>query len=192
MERAAKHGSADAYCQLGRVYYFGDNIDVNTSKVIEYDKKAYELGSADGACNYGADLMSGIGCDKDVIKGVEIYKQAVDMGSGFAAKNLYIIYRHGQGGYAVDYELAKQYLQKGVDLGDIESMFLMSKELYPGGELFDQNAQLAFSYAKRAAENGNNEACARVAWFYDNGIGCDYNPQKYKSIEINTRCKKND
>ena len=185
LEKAANHGSGKAYAQLANEYNIGLNVNKDYYKYYEYNKKACELGDATGANNLGAAYANGTGCEKNVHKAIEIWAKAVKLGSGYAAKNLYNYFRYGGDGLPVNYDRkkAKYYLLEGARLNDPTSCCLLSYQYYPGGDLFEENAEQAFIYAKKSAEAGNIYGRMRIAYLLDHGIGCQRNPreaQKYR------------
>ena len=70
-------------------------------------------------------------------------------------------------------------------------MIALSFEYYPGGDLFEQNSEQAYVYAKKAADAGNIDGCERVAYLLDNGIGCKRNPQKAQEYRVMYEVNKN-
>lgn len=182
LEKAGIHGEGDAYATLGEQYFNGINVNKDDKKSFEYYQKAYALKSPNGANNLGADYYQGIGCKKDIKKAISIWEEAVKYGSGYAAKNLYQLYRFGipNEGIPVNYnrQKAKYYLLQGVKLNEPVACVILSYQYYPGGDLFETNAEQAFAYAMRAAEADNADGCQRVAEMYDQGIGVQRNPKE--------------
>lgn len=181
LQNAANHGNGEAYWRLGNEYLYGNNVDKDDNKYFEYSKKAFDLGDATGANNLGAAYIDGVGCEKDINKAINVWEKAVDLGSGYAAKNLFNLFRFGKSDdIPANYnrEKAKYYLLKGAKLNEPIAWISLSYQYYPGGDLFEQDSQQAYIYAKKAADAGNVDACARVAYLLDNGIGCSRNPQK--------------
>lgn len=73
---------------------------------------------------------------------------------------------------------AKYYLLQGAKLNEPVACVILSYQYYPGGDLFETNAEQAFAYAMRAAEADNADGCQRVAEMYDQGIGVQRNPKE--------------
>ena len=193
LQKAANHGDGEACWRLGNEYFNGNNVDKDDNKYFEYSKKAFELGDARGANNLGAAYMDGVGCEKDINKAINVWEKAVDLGSGYAAKNLYYLFRFGKSNeIAANYnrEKAKYYLLKGAKLNEPIAWIALSYQYYPGGDLFEQDSQQAYIYAKKAADAGNVDGCARVAYLLDNGIGCSRDPQKAQKYRDKYEVKK--
>lgn len=193
LKNAAIHGNGEAYWRLGNEYFYGNNVDKDDNKYFEYSKKAFELGNATGANNLGAAYMDGTGCEKNINKAINVWEKAVDLGSGYAAKNLYYLFRFGKpDDIPANYnrEKAKYYLLKGAKLNEPIAWIALSFQYYPGGDLFEQDSQQAYIYAKKAADAGNVDGCARVAYLLDNGIGCSKDPQKAQKYRDKYEVKK--
>lgn len=194
LQKAANHGDGEAYWRLGNEYYYGENVDKDDNKFFEYSKKSFELGYADGANNLGAAYMKGIGCKKDIKKAIAIWEKAVKFGCGYTAYNLYRLFRLGVPNEVpinYDREKAKYYLLQGAKLNDPSAWIALSFEYYPGGDLFEQDSEQAYVYAKKAADAGDIDGCERVAYLLDKGIGCKRNPQKAQEYRVMYEVNKN-
>ncbi len=176
LQKATNHGSGDAYAKLGIEFFNGINVNKDDKKFFEYSQKAYELKNEDGANNLGACYQKGLGCERNIKKAIEIYQEAVKLGSGISAKNLFFIFRYGDNQNDIpinfDREKAKHYLLEGARLNDPIALLQLSNQYYPGGDLFETNSEQAYIYAKKSADMGNVDGCAKVAYLLDNGIGC--------------------
>lgn len=182
LQKAINHGSGDAYAQLGMEFFDGINVNKNDKKFFEYSQRAYELRNGVGANNLGACYQQGLGCERNINKAIEIYQEAVKLGSGHAAENLFSIFRYGdsQNDIPVNFDRwkAKYYLLEGARLNDPIALLELSNQYYPGGDMFETNSEQAYVYAKKSADAGNVDGCAKVAYLLDNGIGCYKNPQE--------------
>ena len=58
--------------------------------------------------------------------------------------------------------------------------------------MFDKNNDQAFIYMRKAADMGNVDACRTLAYFYENGIGVNKDPQKAKEYKDKTTVKSDD
>ena len=189
LKRAAKHGDGSAYYFLGNLYYNGEYVQKDDKKAFENWEKAVELRDPAGGSNLAFAYIEGIGCEKDVEKAINIYKQAVENGSGFSANKLAFYFGTGSNGVKKDKELAKYYLFKAAELGDDWGCFNLGKHYYFGSDLVEQNYSQAFVYVKQAADMGLVDACKMIAYFYEEGIGCDKNPVKAKEYRDKTVVK---
>ena len=97
--------------------------------------------------------------------------------------------RYGEYGEKKDKELAKKYLIKAAELNDAWGCLNLGTQYYLGNYLMDKSYSQAFVYVKKAADMGLIDACNVLAYFYENGIGCDKNPQKAKEYKDRTVVK---
>lgn len=176
------------------MYNLGDKVYKNNEKAFEYYTKAYELGSGWGTNNLGALYQDGIGCDKDIKKALSLFKQASDLGDGRASKNLYDYYwfKDYIEPHERDRELAKEYLIKATKQGDEYANYTLAQHYYYGSDIFERNNFEAFRYCRQAADMGLIDACSMVASMYENGVGCDKNPDKAKEYYKKTKAKDDD
>ena len=189
LKRAAKHGDGEAYYFLGNLYYKGEYVQKDDKKAFENWGKAVELRNPHGGSNLAFAYINGIGCEKDVEKAIDIYKQAVENGSGFSANELYVYFGTENDEVEKNKDLAKYYLFKAAELGDDMGCYNLGRQYYFGGDLVDQNYSQAFVYVKQAANMGLIDACKMIAFFYEEGIGCDKNPVKAKEYRDKTVVK---
>ena len=180
LKKAARHGSGEAYFNLGNLYNSGDKLPKDDNKAFECWEKSANLRNPEGASNLAFAYIQGIGCEKDVNKAIEIYKKGVDWKGGFCAYRLAYIYGNGSYGIPKDNGLARDYLLKAAKYGDRYGCYELAIQYYNGSGLMPQSNEQAFAYAKIAADKGLVDACGMVSYFYENGIGCDKNLEKAK------------
>ncbi len=196
LQKATNHGSGDAYAKLGIEFFNGINVNKDDKKFFEYSQKAYELKNEDGANNLGACYQKGLGCERNIKKAIEIYQEAVKLGSGISAKNLFFIFRYGDNQNDIpinfDREKAKHYLLEGARLNDPIALLQLSNQYYPGGDLFETNGEQAYIYARKSADMGNVDGCAKVAYLLDNGIGCYKDPKEAQKYRDKYEVQKNE
>lgn len=192
LKKAARHGDGEAYYILGNLYSDGELLPKDDKKAFKNWEQAAFLKDPQGANNLAYAYRYGIGCEKNEHNAVELYKQAVEWGSGFAANKLFYIYLKGELGLKADKKLAKEYLLKAADYGDDWGCYNLGLEYYHGNNLMSKNTKEAFVYMKMAADNGNVKACDWLSYFYENGIGCEKDPQKAKVYRDKTTAKDDD
>ena len=191
LKKAALHGDGDAYSYLGTLYYGGKHLPKDDSKAFDNWEKSTALRSGDGAFHLGFAYIEGNGCDIDIEKGIGLWEKAVEYGHGGAANNLFCHYNNGDygGKNKRNKELAKKYLLKAAELGDVVGCFNLGREYFFGNNLMEKNNSQAFFYIQRAADKGFVEACNWMAYFYENGIGCNKDPDKAKEYKDKTKAK---
>ena len=186
LKRAARHGNGDAYYSIGNLYYEGKYLPKDDKKAFENWEKGVERKCTEAASNLAYAYIEGVGCEKNVEKGIELYKQAVEKGNGFSAQKLYYCYGTGAWGVKKDKELAKKYLLKAAEFGDPWGCYNLGMQYYIGNDLVNKDYGQAFVYTKKAADMGHIDACNAIAYFYENGIGIDKDPQKAKEYKDKT------
>lgn len=194
LEKAGRHGSGDAYAQLGAMYEWGTNVYIDERKAFEYYTKAYKFRSGWGTNNLGACYADGTGCEKNNEKALELYKKASDWGMGKASYNLYRYYYNSDymQPHEIDMSLAKHYLLLSVEQGSSDGNVSLGDHYYHGSNLFEENVFKAFNYYKQAADIGDINACEKVSYFYSEGIGCERDPNKAKEYADKTKPKEED
>lgn len=178
-KKAAKRNNADAYDELGLLYTYGKFVDIDYNQAFEYFKKAAELGSSNGTRNYAICYYNGQGCSKDISKANELMQLAEDRGSSEAAYDLI--------GDAIQNKLGesevRRHLERAISLGNQDAYYYMALCYKYGWWSYPENSQSAFSYYKKAADNGHIKACKEVAERYRTGDGCDIDLKKAKEYE---------
>ena len=189
LKKATKHGDGDAYAMLGHHYFNGQYLPKDDEKAFECFEKAYKLKSDEGAFSLGWAYINGCGCEKNIPKGIEIWKRAVEYGNGGAANNLFCYFNQGDFGGKIDKEQAKIYLKKAAELGNVMGCLNLGREYFLGNNLMKKDDSQAFVYIKMAADMGNVDACGVLSYFYENGIGCNKDPEKAKEYRDKTVAK---
>ena len=191
LEKAGRHGNGDAFAKLGIMYGSGTNVYKDEEKAFEYYQKSYKLRSGFGTNNLGVCYLDGTVCTKDIDKALKLFKKASDWGEGKASHNLYRYYYNPNEfmPHEINMELAKKYLLLSVKQGDVAGNLNLAAHYYYGSKLFDKNLFKAFDYFKQAADMGDINACQAVAYMYENGIGCNRNPDKSKEYADKTKPK---
>ena len=182
-KKAMSHGNADAYSRLGYSYTIGSCVEKDDQKAFELYKKSAELGSVDGMVNVGVNYLVGRGTDKDVKAAEKMWIEAANRGSAEAAWRLSECYREGTvEGNVGQY---KQYLAKAANLGHAAACCKLGTYYFSGVEgLYPKDAYQSFIYMKKAADAGYFDAYAVMAYFYENGMGCEKDPEKAKEYKV--------
>lgn len=192
LEKAGRHGDGDAYAQLGAIFGSGSkDVYVDEEKAFEYYLKAQKLKSEWGINNLAACFVDGIGCEKDIDKAISLFKESSELGYGKASDNLYRYYYQSTlwQPHKIDLALAKEYLLLAVKQYDTDANEHLGWHYYTGSNLFEKNLFKAFDYLKQAADMGSVNACQQIGYMYENGIGCNRNPDKAKEYYDKTKPK---
>ena len=117
--KAAELGNAEAMCEVGDCYYFGNGVDKDYNKALIWYKKSADQGYAEAQYKIGNCYYFGRGVDEDNNKAFIWYKKSADQGYAEAMYEVGEAYRRGQG-VQEDYKMAERYLlsaaYKGYDL----------------------------------------------------------------------------
>ena len=163
-EQAVENGSTSAWLGLGRMWEYGEGVEVDYKKAIE----CYEKGTTgDAALKMQAYYFLG-----------NIYKKI-----GESSKSLDFYQQSAAGGYDLAcVELGRYYLDKENDIDKAKEYFTKAAELdgeYKGiahwelGEILREQELYseAFEYYQKAAEQGHFSGYCSMAIMYQQGEG---------------------
>lgn len=178
-KKAARQNVGDAYDRLGAAYTLGNGVEMDTKQGFEYFEQATELRSTNGTYNCAVSYLTGRGCSQDVKKAEKLMQLAEDRGSSQAAAWLADLAINNNLGEAA----VRKHLEKAVSLGNTDAFYFMALCYQSGWWSYPQDSQNAFSYFKKAADDGHIEACKRVAELYRTGNGCQMDLKRAKEYE---------
>ncbi|MBR1378757.1 MAG: sel1 repeat family protein [Bacteroidaceae bacterium] len=178
VRKAMRHGDGDAYDILGCWYAEGFIVEKDDAKAFECFVKADEYESINGTLNLGTNFLTGRGCERDLKKAEQLWLKAANKGSAEAARRLGNSYADGT--FGSNLEKFNFYMEKAAKLGSPGACYQLAMNYYNGQNGYKQDSYQAFVYSKKAADLGVVDAYEAVAYMYENGIGCDKNPQKAK------------
>jgi len=112
----ADEGDCEALCDLGSMYEYGEGVEKDHVKAVEYYKKAANKGFAGAQCNLGYMYNNGRGVKLDREKAVEYYKLASNQNHVRAQYNLGYLYKYGYG-VVQDYQQAVFYYRRSAEQG---------------------------------------------------------------------------
>lgn len=143
---------------------FGQDIKIALLKVLasrSIAQRQYEL----GLCYLESPILK-----SDTVQAVRLIKAASDAEYAPALGKYGGFMLHGENGVPKNATKAFQLAEKGAEMGDSYSMYLVS-DCYADGEGVEQDYNKAFEYASKGAELGNPDAICILGWCYDNGKG---------------------
>ena len=178
VRKAMRHGDGDAFDLLGCWYAEGFVVEKDDEKAFESFLKADEYESINGTLNLGTSYLMGRGCERDLKKAEQLWLKATNKGSAEAARRLGNSYADGTFGSSL--EKFNFYIEKAAKLGSPGACYQLAMNYINGQNGYKNDDYQAFVYAKKAADNGYVDAYNLMAYLYENGIGCDKNPQKAK------------
>ena len=94
---AAEKGFSKAQAGLGNLYCWGQGVEKNHEKAVEWFTNAANQGNVLGQNNLGACYEYGKGVEKDLVKAVELYTKAAEQGYALGQYNVGRCYENGKG-----------------------------------------------------------------------------------------------
>ena len=98
----AKSGNAEAQNNLGDAYYYGNDVDQDFGKALEWFKKSAAKGNADALFSVGYMYDYGEGTEEDNPTALKWYTQAAQKGQLYAQYYLGFLYLYGDEGVGVN------------------------------------------------------------------------------------------
>lgn len=186
LDEQANLGDVRAQHALGVFYIFGVFGYRHRGLACKWSTRAAEQ-------NYGPALFLlaafNIGepdeSQGDESKRLELLKKAEQLGYGPAARLLATEYEAGVQ-LPHDDDMAKHYYERAVELGDAESMFLLSIKLRDSTDAND--VQRGASLLENAAALNDPGALNTLARFYESGIG-GYPKDAKRAVELSKKAE---
>ncbi|WP_339143419.1 tetratricopeptide repeat protein [Pseudoalteromonas galatheae] len=172
----AQSGDADAQCNLGVMYEYGQGVAQSDEKAVEYYQLAAEQGNARAQCYLGLMYEYGQGVAQSDEKAVEYYQLAEEQGDAGAQFNLGNMYRQGKGVAQSD-EKAVEYYRLAAEQGDARGQCNLAL-MYENGQGVAQSDEKAVEYYRLAAEQGNARGQCNLGLMYINGQGVAQSDEK--------------
>ena len=163
--KAAEEGSAEAQCELGIKYLWGNNVTQDYEKSFHWTRLAAEQGLALGQNYLGDHYLNGHGISKDYAKAIHWYGLAADQGHLLAQINLGDMYFLEGMGVAQDNVKAFHWYRLAAEQGDSGAQSRLGNMYEYGLGVVQDNAK-AFQWYHLAAEQGNAEAQYGLAIMY--------------------------
>lgn len=164
-EAAFELGNTTAAIQLGIEYEYGEMLEKNWDKALEYYN--FALLSGDESANYN---IACIYQKKDMhIEAIEYYRKAEEFGNLDAAIELGLYYAEGK---YVEKDLKKSfelYKKAAENEEDMEAAFYLGRAYYYGAGT-EENDKAAFALLKKVSENGYNAANCMLGTYYMGGF----------------------
>jgi len=167
----ADTGDCEALCDLGSMYEYGEGVEKNHTKAVDYYMQAAEKGFAGAQCNLGYMYNNGRGVKLDREKAVEYYKRASDQNHVRAQYNLGYLYKYGYG-VSQDYAQAVRYYRRSAEQGYTKAQHNLGF-MYSNGYGVEKDKKKAAHYYKLAADQKNAMSSYNLALMYQRGEGVD-------------------
>lgn len=138
----AKSGNAEAQNNLGDAYYYGNDVDQDFGKALEWFKKSAAKGNADALFSVGYMYDYGEGTEEDNPTALKWYTQAAQKGQLYAQYYLGFLYLYGDEGVGVNSKKGLEWMTKSADGG----LDLAQAEL---GHLYNDGVMESLRISKR-------------------------------------------
>lgn len=115
--KSANLGNPKAQFSVGVCYDFGEGVEQDCEKAVEWYTKAAEQGIDDAQLNLAISYENGEGVEQNYEKAIEWYKKAIDNGVVPAITCLAYCYEAGNG-VEQSYEKANELYAKAAELGN--------------------------------------------------------------------------
>lgn len=172
----AERNDAIAMWQLYMFYTDESFENHDTAKAIDYLKQSASQGYIDAIAQLAWHYYWGEGVEKDVRLAVGLYKSAAEAGNLGSVMALARCYIAGEEDIVEpDYDKAIELLKPHLESDDGEVDFLMAYAVRCKCDMKNayswEQAEQAFEYMKKAAEEGYADAMYRLAQYYMEGYG---------------------
>jgi hypothetical protein len=165
---------SDSFIQnsIGDAYYYGNGVDQDFKKAVEFYNLSAEQGYFEAQYNLGICYENGKGVDENIEKAFEFYNLSAEQGNidgFFKIGRLYYFQK--------DFKNAFKFFTISADKGDAPSQWYLAL-FYENGYGVEQNLKKAFELYTLSAEQEDSDAQYSLATFYEEGKGVDINMEK--------------
>jgi len=172
----ATEGDAAAQYDLGWRYYFGEEVEQDYEKAVEWFTKAAEQGHTEAQTSLGVRYYFGEGVEQDYGKAVYWFTKATEQGHAEAQTSLGWRYYFGEG-VEQDYEKAVEWFTKAAEQGHAHAQYYLS-DCYNNGIGVEQDYGKAVEWCMKSAEQSYVPAQTSLASYYEDGIGVEQDEEK--------------
>ena len=165
----AKKGDVDSYAALGNMYARGIHFKKDYEEAYKWLKLASDSGHATAMFELSKFYIEGYGIPKDEKESIRLLKKSAELGEPSAQSMLGIIYEVGGFGLSVDEKESLNWYMKSAKGNDALAQLKVG-DAYMEGNLLSKDAEKAFEYWTKSAENNNIDAMKRLRLFYIDGV----------------------
>ena len=125
-QRAADQGYSSATSNLGGLYMAGHGVEQDHARANTLYREAIEVDDVTTALfNLGTSYYNGTGVAMSLSTALSFWQRAADLGHAAAHRCIGWAYRHGEGGYARNIQLARQYIKASAAQGEDKAVALL-------------------------------------------------------------------
>ncbi len=121
--KAAEKGFAPAQFSLGLCYVHGKGVPHDYHQALAWYESAAQQRNADALLNLAFLYHNGLGVTKNETRSFDYVRQAADAGSADAQFQLGMDYHDGEQGLQPDNDLARKWLRRSAEQGDVAAQF---------------------------------------------------------------------
>lgn len=169
LEPLATEGDCEALCDLGSMFEYGEGVEKDHVKAVDYYLKAATKGYASAQCNLGYMYNNGRGVCLDRVSAIQYYTLASQQNHVRALYNLGYLFKYGYG-VAQDYRQAVLYYRRSAEQGYTKAQHNLGF-MYSNGYGVNKDKKMAAHYYKLAADQKNAMSSYNLALMYQRGEG---------------------
>ena len=178
-----------ALCSIGHIYRYGEGVEQDYSKALEWYNKAVNAGNASAMYSIGYMYDYGEGVEQDYSKALEWYNKAANAGNSAAMNNIGYMYEFSEG-VEQDYTKALEWYNKAVNAGNAAAWYNKAVNagnaaamnnigrMYEFGKGVEQDYTKSLEWYNKAANAGNATAMYNIGYMYDCGEGVEQDYSK--------------
>jgi len=165
----ATEGDCEALCDLGSMFEYGEGVEKDHVKAVDYYLKAATKGYASAQCNLGYMYNNGRGVSLDRGSAIRYYTLASEQNHVRALYNLGYLFKYGYG-VPQDYRQAVLYYRRSAEQGYTKAQHNLGF-MYSNGYGVNKDKKMAAHYYKLAADQKNAMSSYNLALMYQRGEG---------------------
>ena len=168
----ASQGDTYAQCQVGKLYFYGDdNIEPDFKKAVKHFQSAVQQNHAVAQNNLGCCYEYGYGVEQSYQEAINLYQLSAQQGNVLGQYNLARCYEYGVGIEQND-ESAISWYVLAAEQGDAEAQYNLAW-YYLDGNYIEQDPCKAVELYMLSAKQGYVLAQYNIAQCYEHGTGID-------------------
>ena len=178
-----------ALCSIGHIYRYGEGVEQDYTKALEWYNKAANAGNDSAMYSIGYMYDYGEGVEQDYTKALEWYNKAANAGNSAAINNIGYMYEFSEG-VEQDYSKALEWYNKAVNAGNAAAWYNKAVNagnaaamnnigrMYEFGKGVEQDYTKSLEWYNKAANAGNATAMYNIGYMYDCGEGVEQDYSK--------------
>ena len=191
----AQNGDVNAQYELGRCYYYGNNIICDRTEAVKWYRRAAEKGHVKAQYDLAECYLQGEGIADNEFEAIKWYHRAAIQGYANAQFSLAYVYEHyGEKEYMEKakfwYHKAAEGYQREAEKGNIDAQYNLGDCFFRGKGVPEDKHEALKLYSKaakgyrRLAEKGNSDAQYKLATCYFSGKGVNPSDSVINSCSI--------